>query len=284
MPDKGFHGGERLAQHRAGVTAEADRLAGMLTTQHITEGMSRFLADQELAFITGEDQGGLLWTSPISGPRGFCTGSGPGLLLAGGAADGDPLQSLRDGQALGVLFVDFARRRRLRINGVISNADAGGIDIAVEQAFGNCPRHIVPRSHQWSGSRNDARDHSRHRRLAPEHLALIAAAHTFILGTAHPARGADTSHRGGAPGFVRWTGNELWWPDYVGNNLFNSIGNIVTHPSTSLLFVDFQQQASLQISGHGAVEWEVTSHLENDEETGRRVRVVPAAIVHSRRF
>jgi len=53
---------------------------------------------------------------------------------------------------------------------------------------------------------------------------MIAASDTFFLGTTHPVRGSDASHRGGPAGFVRVDGDQLWWPDYPGNNLFNSFG------------------------------------------------------------
>ena len=49
---------------------------------------------------------------------------------------------------------------------------------------------------------------------------------TFFLGTTHPDRGVDTSHRGGPAGFVRVEDGALWWPDYPGNNMFNSFGNL----------------------------------------------------------
>jgi len=55
----------------------------------------------------------------------------------------------------------------------------------------------------------------------------------------HPGRGADTSHLGGEPGFVRVHRGALWWPDYPGNNMFNSLGNIVENPAAALLFFDF---------------------------------------------
>ena len=82
--------------------------------------------------------------------------------------------------------------------------------------------------------------------LSPKHAQLIANADTFFLGTIHPSRGADASHRGGPPGFVRVDGNRLWWPDYPGNNMFNSFGNLAVDPSAALLFIDFDTGTALQ--------------------------------------
>ena len=51
--------------------------------------------------------------------------------------------------------------------------------------------------------------------LAAEDIELIRRADTFFLGTTHPERGSDVSHRGGPPGFACVDGDQLWWPDYA---------------------------------------------------------------------
>jgi hypothetical protein len=84
---------------------------------------------------------------------------------------------------------------------------------------------------------------------------LIEAADTFFLGTAHPTRGADTSHKGGEPGFVRIDGGDVCWPDFPGNNMFNSLGNISVDPAAALLFIDFHSGRTLALSGRGALQW-----------------------------
>lgn len=279
MSDTGFHEGELLVQERAGVAAEARRLTGMLTEPHISDGMARFVAERDLVFLTAEDDRGHLWTSPVAGPRGFAVADDRSLTLAGTVTEDDPLYGLGDGRSVGVLLIDFARRRRLRVNGVVRRHGPDGLEIAVEQAFGNCPRYIHPRElaapgHAPAGPAHDGT------RLRPEHVAQIAAADTFVLGTIHPERGADTSHRGGDPGFVRHADGDLWWPDYDGNNLFNSLGNIAVNPAASLLFLDPARGTSLQLSGHAALEWAPPGALEADEQTGRRVRFTPER-VHS---
>jgi len=70
-------------------------------------------------------------------------------------------------------------------------------------------------------------------------------------------RGADASHRGGLPGFVRVEGDRrLEWPDYPGNAMFNTLGNLAADPRAGLLFVDFEQGHTLQISGRARVVWD----------------------------
>ena len=279
VADTGFHEGELLVQRRAGVADEAQRLAGMVASPRLSGGMSRFVAERELVFITATDDDGTLWTSPVFGPRGFCRGDGATLTIAGAVADGDPLEGLPAGRSLGVLLVDFARRRRLRVNGIVTRAGAGGLEVSVEQAFGNCPRYIHP--HHVGAGRARAGVTRRRAELEPEHIAQIVRADTFVLGTIHPDRGADTSHRGGEPGFVRWVDGELWWPDYPGNNLFNSIGNLVVNPAASLLFLDDEHGTRVQLSGRGVVEWIPDSGPHADGETGRRIRFVPEEIAVS---
>lgn len=280
VSDDGFHSGELLVQRRAGVAAEAQRLGGMLTAPDLGGGLSRFVAERDLAFVTAEDGDGRLWTSAVFGPPGFVTGHDQVLTTARTVAPGDPLSPLAAGGPVGVLLVDFARRRRLRVNGALEHSGPDGLTVAVEQAFGNCPRHIHPRRLVRSGPEEVDDGPARPgTRLEPAHVELIRRADTFVLGTRHPQRGADTSHRGGDPGFVRCDDGELWWPDYPGNNLFNSLGNIVVVPSAALLFLDLERGSILQLSGRATVDWEGGS--EPDEETTRRVRFTPELVVAS---
>src|ERR1700675_4690823 len=91
--------------------------------------------------------------------------------------------------------------------------------------------------------------------LSPEDAALIRSADTFFPRTTNPDRGSDSSLRGGTPGFVRVDGRWLWWPDYPGNNLFNSFGNLAVDPEAALLFLDFPTGHTVHLSGTAAVEW-----------------------------
>jgi len=281
--DDGGHPGELLVQERVGVTREAQRLAGILGQAYLMGAVGRFLAEREVVFISAQDDDGHLWTSPVFGPPGFCQGHGRDLTLAATVVGTDPLRELCSGRPVGMLVIDFARRRRLRINGTVSRSGPDGIAIAVQQAYPNCPRRITPRELHWdtstpAGSPEPTRPGTG---LDPEDVAQIVAADTFVLGTVHPERGADTSHRGGEPGFVRCAEGRLWWPDYGGNNLFNSLGNLVVNPAASLLFVDFDAGTSLQLAGHCIIDWAAEDDLGPDEETGRRLRFTPDLIVRS---
>jgi uncharacterized protein len=278
---EGFHEGERRVQRRAGVRDEASRRVGMLSAPSFNGGMSRFVADRDLAMITAHDAAGRLWASPLYGWPGFCTAQGATLVVSSHPLDGDPLHDLQPEQQVGILLVDFGKRRRLRVNGTLARVEPHELEITADQAFGNCPQYIQQRDvHRKAGVDPKATARVRHTdTLEPEHIARIEDADTFVLGTAHPTRGADTSHRGGTPGFVRVDGGRLWWPDYPGNHLFNSLGNLVEDPAAALLFMDFASGTALQLSGEAEVEWTAPGAPGDDGGTGRRVRFTPHRVV-----
>jgi predicted pyridoxine 5'-phosphate oxidase superfamily flavin-nucleotide-binding protein len=280
--ESGFHRGELAVQRRAGVTGEAARLAGMLAPADLRGGIGQFLAGRTFAAITARDQDQRLWISPLAGPPGFLLPrSATTLDIATAPGPGDPLHGLSAGQAVALLAIEFAVRRRARVNGTLVTAGPGGLRVEAEQAYGNCPQYIRPRllapiSADDPGAGRPVR---RGTGLAAADRALIRAADTFLLGTSHPERGNDTSHRGGTPGFVRVEDGELWWPDYPGNNMFNSLGNLAVDPAAALLFADFDTGQTLQLSGTAVVHWTEPGAGGDHEGTGRRVRFTPQCVV-----
>ncbi len=116
--------------------------------------------------------------------------------------------------------------------------------------------------------------------LGADDIAQIRSADTFFLGTTHPERGNDASHRGGPAGFVHADHNTVEWPDYPGNNMFNSFGNLEIDPTAALLFVDFESGRTLALSGRAVVDWEKSAA---GGDTGRSVRFTIERVVGSRR-
>jgi predicted pyridoxine 5'-phosphate oxidase superfamily flavin-nucleotide-binding protein len=267
-----FHEGELAVQRRAGVRADADRLAGMLAPPHLDGGPARFLGERTFAALSGRDPEGRLWTSPLVGRPGFLDAAATTLRIHALPASGDPLRELPAGQAVGLIAMDFARRRRLRVNGILAERNAGGLRIDVEQAFGNCPKYIRPRRLEGNATSVDSVASPRGTALTAAQRALLARTETFFLGTTHPERGVDTSHRGGPPGFVRVEDGGLWWPDYPGNNMFTSFGNLAVDDTAALLVPDFAAGTSLQLSGRATVGWLPPGSAGDDGGTGRRVR------------
>ena len=68
---------------------------------------------------------------------------------------------------------------------------------------------------------------------------------------------ASTSpHRGGPPGFLRLGADgRLWLPDYAGNRLFNTLGNLLQDPRCGLLFIDFDNGDLLHLHAEAELFW-----------------------------
>jgi predicted pyridoxine 5'-phosphate oxidase superfamily flavin-nucleotide-binding protein len=93
------------------------------------------------------------------------------------------------------------------------------------------------------------------REFAPEDKAFIESVPYFFLATADADGRPDCSYKGGMPGFVRVTGpSELAFPDYDGNGMFKSLGNILVNPSIGLLFIAMHGKPQrLRVNGEATV-------------------------------
>jgi predicted pyridoxine 5'-phosphate oxidase superfamily flavin-nucleotide-binding protein len=279
-----FHSGELQVQRRAGVAGQAARLEGMLAPAQLSDGMSHFLARRHFAVLAARDVTGRLWASPLLGPDGFLTADRRTVAIRPvGVAASDPLRRPPSGQSVGLIVIEFALRRRVRINGVLTAAQPDRFTLAVQEAFGNCPSYIQRRDLRLVQPHDSVEPAPPGRgdgsagplRMTAEQRRLVGAADTFFLATAHPERGADASHKGGRSGFVRVDGDELWWPDYPGNNMFNSLGNIAVNPEAAVLFLDFDTGSALHLSGTARLDWTELAVPGDDGVTGRRVRFRP---------
>ena len=75
---------------------------------------------------------------------------------------------------------------------------------------------------------------------------FIESACFFFLATADEKGQPNVSHKGGTPGFVRVAGpGELVYPDYDGNGMFISLGNVAVNPKVGLIFIDFERPRRL---------------------------------------
>src|SRR5690606_13422130 len=86
---------------------------------------------------------------------------------------------------------------------------------------------------------------------------LITAADTFFIGSADTEGNADASHRGGNPGFLQvLSPNRLRWPDYRGNSMFMTLGNISANPRCGLLIPEWDTGATVQLTGSAEIVWD----------------------------
>lgn len=92
-------------------------------------------------------------------------------------------------------------------------------------------------------------------KFSDDDIAFVESAIYFFLATADAEGRPDCSFKGGPPGFVRVTGpSELSFPDYDGNGMFKSLGNIGVNASVGLLFIALHgKPRRLRINGTARV-------------------------------
>jgi uncharacterized protein len=265
-----YHAGEHELQDRAGTRQQAHAV-GRIVQDHVSAAAARFLGAQTLAVAASLEAGGRVWASLLTGPPGFITAADAQLLrIAARPSPGDPLEAnLAARPELGLLVLDPATRQRFRLNGR-GLPSPEGLFLLVDQAYGNCPKHIQRRVLHPTGLAAQAGPVRAGDSLDPRQQEWIRGADTLFIASVHPSSGADASHRGGPPGFVRVTAPDaLEFEDYGGNGMFNTLGNLVVNPRAGLLFVDFEQGHLLQVSGRARVgaDFSVRLAIESVRET-----------------
>ncbi|MEO8297665.1 MAG: pyridoxamine 5'-phosphate oxidase family protein [Burkholderiales bacterium] len=86
--------------------------------------------------------------------------------------------------------------------------------------------------------------------FSAEDRAFIERCAMFFVATADADGQPDCSYKGGLPGFVRvLDGRTLAFPDYDGNGMYRSWGNVLVNPRVGLLFPDFEQGKRLRVNG-----------------------------------
>jgi uncharacterized protein len=250
-----YHEGELEVQRRAGVALNAERI-GRSIHATIPPLARQFALERPFAVVGAGDADGRVWASLLRGAPGFLTVPAEDRLrIAARLDDDDPLAEALAGEVdVGLLLIDPATRRRMRVNGRARPDGASRLEVATREVYANCPKHIQPRevalpravtSPVRLGSSLDA-----------DQMRRLADADTLFLASRHPVAGADVSHRGGARGFVHVTApDRLVIPDYSGNMMFNTLGNLAADPRAGLVLIDFEHGGTLQLSGRARIEW-----------------------------
>lgn len=243
-----FHAGEIAVQMRAGER-EVALANGRIVHPIIPSGARPFLARQRMLVVAHEEDGGL-WASVRFGEPGFvASDDGATVHLEHG---------LPEGAHVGLLAIDLPSRRRLRVNGV---AMTGG-RISVREAYPNCPKYIQRRALTVGPpvARGAAETGTG---LDPLRRATIGVGDTMFVATRHPARGMDASHRGGEPGFARVEGDRVVLPDYPGNGMFNTLGNLEVDDAAGLTVLDFDRGRVLALTGRARMRMDPTREEEH---------------------
>ncbi|MEU7346068.1 MULTISPECIES: pyridoxamine 5'-phosphate oxidase family protein [Streptomyces] len=267
----GYHHGEIAVQERAGLAREAGYSQGAIGNT-IPEVAVAFLAQQPHVVVGGTDERGRIWATQLTGEPGFLTVPGPhtlhigtlpppedplaAVLTGAGAATGSG--SGRDAARIGMIGIEPATRRRMRMNGRAVR-DGAGLRVELDQVISNCPKYIQKRDHHpvAETAAPTARGAVDSPELSPEQQRTLREADTFFVATASPDGDADASHRGGNPGFVQVLSPRLLrWPDYVGNAMFLTLGNLELNPAAGLFVPGWETGTSLHLTGSARTVWD----------------------------
>ena len=237
-----YHEGEIAVQRAAGVEAEAARV-GRIIGSAIPPAAMTFL--EARTFIVVATVSADQVTASFIGGDFHCIDEQT-LRIEPARGHLDRVRNdLAHDPRIGILAIDFPTRRRMRLNGD-AHLDGDAIVVTSKEVYSNCPQYI-------------------HQQPRPET--------TFFIASMNPNGNADASHRGGEPGFVTESATQISFPDYRGNNMFNTLGNLTLNPNCGLLFIDFATMRARQINGRATIEWSGT-----ERRPDRRIDVAITAL------
>jgi len=166
----------------------------------------------------------------------------------------------QEGKPMSALSIDLETRDRVKLAGrmavgTVTSKDGtvGDIQVAmlVQESLGNCPKYL---------NKKDITAHVPSPELVSDTLPLpkaalelIEKADMFFLSSTN-GQTMDTNHRGGPPGFVRVVSNTeegvvIVYPEYSGNRLYQTLGNIYTDPKIGIAIPDYDSSDVLYLSG-----------------------------------
>ncbi|KAK0374595.1 oxidoreductase FAD-binding domain-containing protein [Colletotrichum limetticola] len=143
-----------------------------------------------------------------------------------------------------------------------SSSSSSEVQIAVhvEESLGNCPKYlnkkdVIPRASLVKGRVE------RELPLSEEAVKVVRGADMLFLTSGHEEAGddggsgssMDTNHRGGSRGFVRVARNdeggvEIVYPEFSGNRLYQTLGNLKLNPLVGIAIPDFETSDVLYVS------------------------------------
>lgn len=272
-----FSQGELYVQQLAGEDKIAQKRIPMAINNQLNDFSAEYLEYQLLFNITSIDQDNRVWISMLSGKPNlikvidFSTISIDKTLITS-PSDDVFYKNIRHNKNVGLLFLDWETRKRYRLNGRIKE-EKDNLIINIQETYGICHKYIQRRSFKYTNPNTPSIPSSlKGIEIMDIHKLLIENANTFFLGTCGLNKKVDASHKGGKPGFVKFINNNtIKIPDYSGNSMFNSLGNIHENPSSGLIFIDYKENKILQLTGRGEIKFNQTNKedLVHSGNTGR---------------
>jgi ferredoxin-NADP reductase/predicted pyridoxine 5'-phosphate oxidase superfamily flavin-nucleotide-binding protein len=184
-----------------------------------------------------------------------------------GKDDGEVIHEQGAGRMISGLSIHLEQRNRMKLfgrmvagalntheEGLPGSGSVGQIQLVVhiEQSLANCPKYLNCKRIRPSLPEPRLVSDSPH--LPQEALDLLEKADLFFISSSDHDKDMDMNHRGGPPGFVRVESNGdqgalLVYPEYSGNNLYQTLGNLQTSPRAGLCFPDFDTGDVLYVTG-----------------------------------
>ena len=289
--DEIFHQGELTLQHKIGVKDQVAKYAPRMIRPFMPDQHQDFFASLPYFFFGALDAAGLPTASVLWGDPGFVSATSATELSIKPqqGIPADMIDVLQPGHEVGLLGLQMNSRRRNRVNGRLKAVSSSGFSVGVTQSFGNCPKYIQGRGIiSVAETLKQTATPMKSSALSQNDRTLITGSDTFFIATtsgdlgSSDRHGADISHRGGTPGFVKILSDDtLLFPDFSGNNFYNTLGNIHTNPVAGLLFLDFTTGDTVQLAGSAEIIW--PDHAPYSYEGARRyVKITPEKITRKK--
>jgi predicted pyridoxine 5'-phosphate oxidase superfamily flavin-nucleotide-binding protein len=163
---------------------------------------------------------------------------------------------------------------------------------AYDETFGSLGERLVQQQFGTADRAADFYDRQVHGSLTPAMREFIARQTMMFLSTADARGACDATLRSGPPGFIiALDDHTVTYPEYRGNGVMASVGNITENPHLGLLLVDFtRDHIGLHINGSAQLrtdreQREAYPHLPTDTAPGRQPQLwihltVDEAYVH----
>jgi len=91
--------------------------------------------------------------------------------------------------------------------------------------------------------------------ISPHDKAFIESRDMFFLATADDAGLPNCSYKGGDPGFVRVVDEHtVAFPNFDGNGMYLSMGNVLVNPAVGMLFIDFERGHRMRLNGNASID------------------------------
>jgi uncharacterized protein len=258
-----FHKGEIAVQQKVGEVIMASSV-GRIISAKIPKRVNLFIEEQPMIIVSSTDKFDNIWTSVLFGNIGFTSVINEDTISFEKSdiysTNTDIFfENTKEQKEIGTLFIELSTRRRFRINGAVQQTD-NTIEVSVQEAYPNCPKYIqqrvvnVPKDYKQTNAviENGTT-------INQQIKVWITQSDTFFIGSKSDNNKLDASHRGGNKGFIEIIGNTLKIPDYKGNSMYNTLGNIHQNSKAGLLFIEFEKGKTLQLTGKSEVLYDQNS-------------------------